>query len=169
MASHIKEAVMPRSSLGRAHLAAAVGAITFITTFLLSSTVTELIGNAADVNTLRQWIVFGLPLLVGCLAAAALTGRRLARKSRAAVIRRKLRRMQIVAAAGSVVLIPCALILDGLTAGASNGGVVSALEITEILAGALNLTLLVLNFRDGRGLTRRPRSARRPEMVNTGS
>jgi hypothetical protein len=160
---------MPRSSLVRTHLAAAVGALALITAFMLSSTVTELIGNAADVHTLRQWIVLGLPLLVGCLAAAALTGRRLARKSRVAIIRRKQRRMQIVAAAGIAVLVPCALILDGLTAGASNGGVVRALEITELLAGALNLTLLVLNFRDGRGLTRRPRPARRPEMVNTGS
>jgi hypothetical protein len=160
---------MPRSSLVRTHLSAAVGAIAIITTFLLSSTITVLIGNAADVHTLRQWVVFALPLLVGCLAAAALTGRRLARKSRAAVIRRKQRRMQIVAAVGIVVLVPCALILDGLTAGASNGGVVSALEITEILAGAANVTLLALNFRDGRGLTRRPRPARRPEMVQTGS
>jgi hypothetical protein len=161
---------MSRSSLVRTHLAAAVSALALITTFLLSSVVTELIGNAADVHRLRQWIVLGLPLLVGCLAAAALTGRRLARKSRAAVIRRKQRRMQIIAAAGIVVLVPCALILDGLTAGASNGGVVSALQITEILAGALNLTLLVLNFRDGRGLTqRRRRPARRPEMVQTGA
>jgi hypothetical protein len=160
---------MPRSSLVRTHLAAAVGALALITTFLLSSAITELIGNAADVHRLRQWIVIGLPLLVGCLAAAALTGRCLARKSRAAVIRRKQRRMQIVAAVGIVVLVPCALILDVMTAGALNGGVASALKITEILAGALNLTLLVLNFRDGRGLTRRPRPAQRPEMVNTGS
>ena len=160
---------MPRSYLVRAHRSAAVGALALITTFLLSSAVTELIGNAADVHRLRQWIVFGLPLLIGFLAVAALTGRRLARKSKAAVIRRKQRRMQIVAVAGIVVLVPCALLLSYQTASASARGAVNALEITELLAGALNLTLLVLNFRDGRGLARRPRPTRRPEMVNSGA
>jgi hypothetical protein len=158
-----------RSSLARTHLAAAVGALALIATFLVSSTVTELIGTAGDIHIVRQWIVFGLPVLIGCLAAAALSGRRLARNSRAAVIRRKQRRMRIVAAAGIVVLVPCALILDDLTASASARGVVTALEIAEILAGVLNLTLLVLNFRDGRGLTRPRKPAARLEMVDTGS
>lgn len=159
---------MPRPSLVRAHLAAAVGALALIAIFLLSSTVTELIGTAGDIHLVRQWIVLGLPVLIGCLAIAALSGRRLARHSRAAVIRRKQRRMQIVATAGIVVLVPCALVLDHLTASASAGGVVAALEIGEILAGALNLMLLALNFRDGRRLTRPRRPARRPEMVDTG-
>jgi hypothetical protein len=158
---------MSRSSLVRSHLAAAVGALVLITTFLVSSAVTELIGTTGDVHLVRQWIVSGLPVLIGCLAAVALSGRRLARNSRAAVIRRKQRRMRIVAAAGIVMLVPCALILDDLTASASAGGVVTALEIAELLAGALNLTLLILNFRDGRSLTRPRRSARRPEMVHT--
>ena len=159
---------MPRSSLVRIHLSAAVGALALITTFLVSSAVTELAGNAADVHSLRQWIVSGLPLLIGCLAAAALTGRRLARKSRAALIRRKQRRMQVVAALGIIVLAPCALILDALTAGASAGAVVAGLELTEILAGALNLTLLLLNVRDGRSLSRPRTPARRAPMVHSG-
>ena len=158
---------MSRSSLVRIHLTAAIGAVTLIVTFLVASAVTELIGNRGDVHGVRQWIVFGLPLLVGCLATAALTGRRLARKSKAAVIRRKQRRMQVVAAAGIAILVPCALILDELTATTSAGSVVTALEITELLAGALNLTLLMLNFRDGRGLSRPRQPARRQEMVHT--
>ncbi len=158
---------MPRSSLVRIHLTAAAGAVTLITTFLISSAVTELAGNAADVHSLRQRIVYGLPLLIGCLAAAALTGRRLARKSRAAVIRRKQRRMQVVAALGIVVLVPCALILDALTAGASAGAVVTGLVITEMLVGALNLTLLLLNVRDGRRLSRPRTPARRAPMVHS--
>jgi hypothetical protein len=158
---------MPRSTLVRTHLAAAAGSLALIATFLLSSAVTELIGDAGDIRVLRQWILLGLPLLIGCLAAAALTGRRLARSSRAAVIRRKQRRVQIVAAAGIVMLVPCALILNYLAASASSRALASALEITELLAGGLNLTLLVLNFRDGRSLTRRGRSAPRPRMVDT--
>ncbi len=160
---------MPRSSLVRIHLAAAVGALALIATFLVSSAVTELTGSAGDVHSLRQRIVLGLPLLIGCLAAAALTGRRLARNSRAAVIRRKQRRMQVVAAIGIIMLVPCALILDARTAGASAGSVVIALEIAETLAGALNLTLLLLNFRDGRGITRRRAPVSRAPVVGTGA
>jgi len=159
---------MPRSSLVRIHLCAAVGALALITTFLVSSAVTDLAGNGADVHSLRQWIVFALPVLIGCLAAAALTGRRLARKSKAPAIRRKQRRMQVVAALGIVVLVPCALILDVLTASASASAVVTGLELTEMLAGALNLTLLLLNVRDGRGLSRPRTPARSAPMVHSG-
>ena len=101
-----------------------MGALALIAIFLLSSTVTELIGTAGDIHLVRQWIVLGLPVLIGCLAIAALSGRHLARHSRAAVIRRKQRRMQIVATAGIVVLVPCALVLDHLTASASAGSMV---------------------------------------------
>jgi hypothetical protein len=160
---------MPRSFLVSSHLAAAVGALALIATFLVSSAVTEVVGTTGDVHLVRQWIVFGLPVLIGCLVAVALSGRRLARNSRAAVIRRKQRRMRIVAAAGIIVLVPCALILDDLTASASAGGVVTALEIAELLAGALNLTLLILNFRAGLSLTRPRRPARWLEMVDTGA
>lgn len=160
---------MSRSFLVRIHLGAAVGALALIAAFLVSSAVAELIGTAGDVHIVRQWIALGLPVLIGCLATAALSGRRLARSSRAAAIRRKQRRMRIIAAAGIVVLVPCALILDELTASASAGALVSALEITESLAGALNFTLLALNFRDGLSLTRPRKRARHPEMVQTGA
>jgi hypothetical protein len=61
--------------------------------------------------------------------------------------------MQMVAAAGLLVLVPCAVVL--------NYRAMSALEIAELAAGGLNLALLALNFRDGRALTRRRRAARR--------
>ena len=143
---------MSRPQIVRIHLAAAVGAVAMIVTFLISSAVTELIGTAGQVHTLRHDIMLGLPLLIACLATVALTGRRLGGRSKAPVVRRKQRRMQLIAAAGLVVLVPCAVVLNYRAMG--------ALEITELVAGTLNLTLLGLNFRDGRSLTRRRR--RRP-------
>jgi len=134
---------MSRPLLVRVHLAAAVAAVAVIVTLLTSSAVTELIGTPGEVRLLRHGIMLGLPLLIACLATVALTGRRLAGRSRAPVVRRKQRRMQLIAVAGLVVLVPCAL------------------EIIELAAGGLNLALLVLNFRDGRALTRRRRAARR--------
>jgi hypothetical protein len=163
---------MSRSTLVRIHLGGSTGALAIITAFLASSAVIELLGDPGDVRVLRHGVLLGLPLLVACLAAAALTGRRLAGRSRAPAVRRKRRRMQIVAAAGLLVLIPCAVILDFLAGSAHAGVLAGALEITEIVAGGLNLALLALNFRDGRGLARRrgparsPTSARRAQVVD---
>ena len=157
---------MSRPMLVRVHLAAAVGAVAVIVTFLVSSAVTELIGTAGTVHALRHGIVLGLPLLIACLATVALTGRCLGGKSRAPVVRRKRRRMQLIAAVGLVVLVPCAVVL--------NYQAIPALEIAELAAGGLNLALLVLNFRDGRALARlraargpRPDRATARRMVNT--
>ena len=166
---------MSRPILVRIHLAGAVGALAIIAAFLASSTVIELSGSPGDVRVLRHVILIGLPLLIGSMAAAGLTGRSLAGRSRAAVVRRKQRRLQIVAAAGLLVLIPCAVILNFLAGSAHAGVLPGALEITEIVAGGVNLALLALNFRDGRGLTRRRgsarshRPARRAQVVETAS
>jgi len=164
---------MSRPVLVRIHLAAAAGALAVISTFLVSSTVIEIIGDPGEVRSLRHAILLALPLLIGCLAASALTGRRLAGRSRAPVVRRKQRRMQVVAAVGLVVLVPCAVALNYLAGSATADRLASVLEITELLAGAVNLALLALNFRDGRGMTRRrgparsPRPTRRAQMVDT--
>ncbi len=153
---------MQRSSIARIHRAGAVGALAVISAFLLSASVTEMAGDAGAAHLLRHVIVFGLPLLIGCLVTAALTGRHLAGRSRAAVIRRKQRRMQLVAAAGVTVLIPCALMLNYL---AGPRSLITCLEIAELLAGTVNLSLLALNFRDGRRLSRGRRSARRARRL----
>ena len=152
---------MSRPMIVRVHLAAAVGAVVVIVTFLISSAVTELIGTAGEVHALRHDIMLGLPLLIACLVMAALTGRRLGGRSKAPVVRRKQRRMTLIAALGVAVLVPCAVVLNYRAMG--------ALEITELVAGGLNLTLLGLNFRDGRALTRRRRTARQRRTARAAS
>lgn len=157
---------MHKPLLARIHIAAAAAGLVVITTFLVSSAVTDLIGGAGDIRVLRHGILLGLPLLIGCLVTAALTGRRLAGGFRPAVVRRKQRRLQAVAAAGILVLVPCALILNHLAA-APPSWVFHSLEITEISVGTLNLSLLALNFRDGRRMTRHRRSAQPAKLVDT--
>jgi predicted Co/Zn/Cd cation transporter (cation efflux family) len=116
---------MSRPVLVRIHLVTAAGALAVISAFLLSSTVTELIGDPGEVRGLRHAILLALPLLIGCLAASALAGRRLAGRSRAPAVRRKQRRMQVVAALGLVVLVPCAVALNYLAGSAAAGGLAS--------------------------------------------
>ncbi len=52
---------------------------------------------------------------------------------------------------------------------AAAGAVVAGLELTEMLAGAFNLTLLLLNVRDGRSLGRPRTPVRRAPMVHSGT
>lgn len=160
---------MRKPLLVRVHVAAAVAAIAVITTFLVSSGVTEFFGGTGDIRTLRHAIVIGLPLLIACLATAGLTGRRLAAGSRSPVLARKQRRLQAAAAIGLLVLVPCALILNHLAAAAAPGSAFAVLEITEFSFGILNLSLLALNFRDGRRIALRHRSARLPQPVGSRS
>jgi hypothetical protein len=147
---------MPKPVLVRIHVTAAAGAIAIITTFLVCTAFTELTGGTGEIRVLRHGILLGLPVLVGSLATAGLTGRRLARGSTSAVVRRKRRRLQVAAAVGLLVLIPCAFVLNHLAAAPTTGGAVTVLEITEFVFGTLNLAMLALNFRDGRRLTRQP-------------
>jgi hypothetical protein len=163
---------MKRPFLVRIHLAGAIGALVLIVAFFVPSVILELSGDQGALRALRLAIVVALPALVGCLAAAGLTGRKLAGPKpggpklggtvRTSIVRRKRRRLQIAAAVGLVVLIPCAVILYLVTAAI-------AVQITELLAGTINITLLTLNMRDGRRLTRRPRRAGAivPRMVDT--
>jgi hypothetical protein len=156
---------MPKSVLTRVHLTAAVGAITVITAFLAVSAVTELAGSPGEIRAVRQGIMLALPLLIACLATAGLTGRRLAGRSRSAVVRAKKLRLAAAAVVGLAVLVPCALFLAHLTAAHVAGPATTALEATELAFGSLNLSLLALNLRDGLRMRRRHKNPSRPRQL----
>ena len=137
------------SSLVRIHLAASLASVVVVTTFLATSAITELAGSNGPVRALRHAIVYGLPLLVVCLATAGLTGNRLSGHSRSPIVRRKRRRLQVAAAIGLAILVPCALILSHLANSATTGSTFRALELSELAFGALNLYLIGRNFADG--------------------
>ncbi len=139
----------------RVHLGASLGAVSVIVMFLASSAITDLTGNAGEIRVVRHAIVYALPLLAACLASAGLTGYRLAGGSSSPVLRRKQRRLKAAAAIGLAVLVPCALILNDLTTSVTSGAAVGALEVTEMVFGALNLCLLSLNLFDGLRITHR--------------
>src|SRR5260370_20510616 len=103
---------MPKPLLTRIHVTAAAGAIMVITTFLLSSGVTELTGGAGDIPVLRHAILLGLPLLIACLVTAGLTRPRPAGGSPSAVVRRKQRRPHAAPATRPLGPVPFAPILS---------------------------------------------------------
>ncbi|HCT80012.1 MAG TPA: hypothetical protein DGT23_26295 [Micromonosporaceae bacterium] len=148
---------MSKSVLRRVHVTASVLAIFTVTTFLAATLTAEISGDEASITMVKSWIARAVVGLTVVLASAALSGRRLAGRSRAPVVRRKLRRMQAIAATGMLILIPCAVALDQLASRGNFGTTFLVLQGIELAAGGVNLTLLGLNFRDGVMLGRQGR------------
>lgn len=135
-----------------------------IATFWLSTLVSELFLGQEAIVTVKSLIPYGFFLLIPAMAAAGATGFRLAAGRTAGLIGAKRRRMPVIAANGVLVLIPSALFLAARAQAGSFDPVFYAVQAVELLAGAVNLTLLGLNIRDGRQMTagrRRQKAAAR--------
>ena len=138
-----------------AHRIAGVIGFFTILTFWTSTVVTELFGSQSAIIAVKLAIPWGFIVLVPALAIAGGTGFRMAGKSRAPKIVRKKRRMPIIAGNGILVLIPSALFLAWLASRGELGATFYAVQAIELVAGALNLTLMGLNIRDGMRMTGR--------------
>ena len=55
---------------------------------------------------MKHWIARALVVFVPVVVVAGITGRRLAGRSRGPIVSRKLRRMQLIAGTGILVLLP---------------------------------------------------------------
>jgi hypothetical protein len=136
------------------HRTAAVAALGLIGLFFSATIVTEGLAGPGQVAWFKQLIVTpGLWLLIPSLAAAGISGNLLARGRSGPAILAKRRRMALAAGNGLLVLVPCALVLARWATAGAMDGTFYLVQGIELLAGAVNLTLLGLNLRDGRRLT----------------
>jgi hypothetical protein len=133
------------------------GIIAFLTIlcFWLSTIVVELGGNPTAISSVKLGVLWGLLLLIPSIAIAGASGFKLGGKSLhpGVVIKRK--RMPFIALNGIVVLVPCAIFLQQRASFGLFDQTFTVVQALELAAGALNLTLLGLNIRDGFRLTRR--------------
>jgi len=150
---------MSRRAVRSLHLAASLTAVAIVALFLAATLAAEVVGGDAPTEV-KHWIARAVVVLVPVMAAAALSGRRLAGGSRAAPVRRKLRRTQVAAAIGVLVLGPCALALDHLSGRDDVDTTLAIVQLIELVAGASNLALLSLNVRDGLAMRARRTSLR---------
>lgn len=143
------------------HRIAALAAALTIVTFWLSTIIAEAFLPVEAVIRVKTLIPWGFVILIPALALAGATGVKLARGRTAGVLGQKRRRMPIMAANGIVVLIPSALFLAARAQAGTFDAAFYLVQSLELVAGAVNLTLIGLNIRDGRRLTagRRRRSA----------
>ena len=131
------------------HPVAGVVALLTIATFWLSTALCELFASPATVATVKSAIPWGFLLLIPALAAAGGSGYRLANGRRGGPVGAKLKRMPWIAANGIAILIPSAFFLASKAAAGEFDRMFYAVQAIELIAGAVNLTLLGLNMRDG--------------------
>jgi hypothetical protein len=131
------------------HPLAGIIALLTIATFWLSTALAELFASQAVVTTVKTAIPWGFLLLIPALAAAGGSGFVLSNGRRVGLVGAKLKRMPIIAANGTLVLIPSALFLASKARAAEFDGSFYAVQALELAAGAANIALLGLNLRDG--------------------
>ena len=127
------------------------GALTILTisTFWLSTVLSELFASEAVIVAVKTAIPWGFLLLVPALIATGGSGFALAKGRRGGVIGAKVKRMPVIAANGVLVLIPSALFLAYKATVNEFDAIFYAVQALELVAGATNIMLLGLNMRDG--------------------
>ena len=134
----------------RIHMAAAVIATLCIATFFTSTILVELTGSQEMIARVKGFIVLpGLFILIPAIAITGASGFALTKTRRGPLVEKKKKRMPLVAANGLLVLLPAAIFLEQW---ASTGAFDTKFYIVqgiELLAGAVNFSLMILNMRDG--------------------
>ena len=131
------------------HPMAGILALLTIATFWVSTAAAELFASQAAVIAVKTAIPWGFLLLIPAPAAAGGSGFVLSKGRRVGLVGTKLKRMRIIAANGILVLIPSALFLASKARAAEFDTSFYAVQALELAAGAVNITLLGLNLRDG--------------------
>lgn len=134
----------------RAHLIAGILAPLCIAIFFVSTIAVELFGSHEAVAQLKSLIVTpGLWILIPVMMAAGGSGMFLGKSRGGRLVDAKKKRMPFIAANGLLVLVPCAIVLNRWAAAGSFDTTFYVVQAVELLAGAINLTLMGLNVRDG--------------------
>ena len=133
----------------RIHLISGSLALMTILTFWLSTTLLELFGTTDQVIWIKTAIPWGLLVLIPALAATGGSGMALGKTRSDPIIVAKKRRMQVIAAVGLLVLVPSAFFLAWKAGRGEFDVAFYVVQGLELAAGALNLALLSLNFRNG--------------------
>jgi hypothetical protein len=132
-----------------AHALAGAAAMLIIASFWCSTLIAEAFLDHAAVASVKQAIVYGLFLLAPAMAAVGGSGFALAGIRKTPLLERKKMRMRIIGANGLIVMVPAALFLNIKAAAGDFDIVFYSIQAVELLVGAVQLSLMGMNFRDG--------------------
>ncbi|WBU52374.1 hypothetical protein [Paracoccus sp. SCSIO 75233] len=128
-------------------------ALATILSFWLSTVLAEIFLPKPAIIAVKTAIPWGFLILIPSLIATGATGFRMSGKWRGKLISAKKRRMPVIAANGLLILIPSALYLSAKARSGDFDTGFYAVQLIELVAGAVNITLLSLNMRDGLRMT----------------
>ena len=131
-------------------------ALLTICIFWGATAVTELFGDGSAITAVKHGILVGMLVLVPSMAIAGASGFSLGKGWRSPAVARKKLRMKIIAANGILILVPAAVFLASKAGAGEFDAAFVAVQAIELIAGAVNITLLSLNMRDGLALRRKP-------------
>lgn len=141
--------MMKRSRLVLLHRAAGTLAFITIASFFTASVVSEWWGNKELIITVKQIILWCIPLLMGSMMLTGLSGHRLYPAKGQGVIARKQGRMKLAVINGVTIMLPAAVYLAFKARNMEFDGYFWAVQILEFIGGLTNLSLIGLNIRDG--------------------
>ena len=141
----------------RIHAAAGMLAMLFISSFWISTAISELFLTHEAMAAVKHAILMAMWLLIPAMAATGASGFSLSRGRTGGLCERKKRRMRVIALNGGLILLPAAYFLNSKASAGDFDATFFAAQALELLAGALNLTLMGLNLRDGLRMTGRLR------------
>jgi hypothetical protein len=132
------------------HLIAGLVALLTIATFFIATIIVELWGSHQMIAAVKSFIVMpGLFILIPAIALTGGTGFALSKSRQGKLVTVKKRRMPFIAMNGLLILLPAALYLNHLAALGTFDTLFYTIQTVELLGGAINLTLMSLNIRDG--------------------
>lgn len=135
---------------------ATAGVIGFLTilTFWSSTIISELFTAHETIAVVKTLVLQGMLILIPAMIIAGASGMNLGRKRRDPLTAAKKKRMPFIAANGLLILVPAAIYLQSKAASGSFDTMFYAVQAIELIAGATNLTLMGVNIRDGRAMTK---------------
>lgn len=146
---------------------AIAGGIGFLTilVFMSSTILSELFGSHETISAVKKAILWGLCVMIPAMAVVGGSGFSLAAERSEDPVPAKKKRMPIIGANGLLVLVPMAFVLEARASSGQFDTTFYIFQGVELIAGALNLTLMGLNIRDGLALTGRGKPASDVRLV----
>ena len=137
------------------HALGAVVTALLLVTFWSATLMSELFLTLSAIAQVKLGIAFAIPLLVVAMAMTAATGMSMGGKSRHPLLVAKRGRMPYLAVNGLLILVPSAMFLAFRASAGTFDTWFYVVQALELVAGAINITLIGLNCRDGIRVRRR--------------
>ncbi|SNZ01176.1 hypothetical protein [Flagellimonas pacifica] len=139
---------MKRKNLLALHIAATIIGTITISTFFILSLRAELVADKMQIKAVKTGILYALPILVIAMPSLAISGKKLAGKSKHPIILKKLKRMKLVMING-IILISLVIFLYYRAIYKSIDNIFLYAQIAELIFGLSNLTLIGINIKSG--------------------